>query len=395
MQRLTWLWVALSIGCGGEIVGDTDAGRDAGRIPGTDAGTDAGGNTGVDAGMNEVDGGMSDGGMTDGGMSDGGMSDPDAGMLPTCTTNTECEDTEFCAAAVCGAVGTCEPRPTPCEDVDAPVCGCDGVTYGNSCEANAAGVNVAMRGACDTGSCGMTPGAGCCFEDGDCGTRSQRCVLEMCTAGGAGVCVTNLLGRDECWENADCLGGETCEGERICACGGLCGPVANAPGTCMPPAPVACRDNSACGATEYCEKRVGDCGGEGVCTPRPEICTRERDPMCGCDGMTYGNPCEASRAGVNVSARGACDVACDLRPRTGCCFDDADCTGAGQRCAEEVCRSTGEGTCVSTTALGRNDCWEDSDCGFGGSCRGASICDCGVRCLLPDEPGTCVSIGIP
>ncbi|MCZ7677430.1 MAG: Kazal-type serine protease inhibitor family protein [Sandaracinaceae bacterium] len=61
----------------------------------------------------------------------------------------------------------------------------------------------------------------------------------------------------------------------------------------------------------------GSCssGSPGVCAPRPDACPTIIAEVCGCDGRTYANECEANRAGVSVLHDGAWRR--DLRP-AGC-----------------------------------------------------------------------------
>lgn len=68
-----------------------------------------------------------------------------------------------------------------------------------------------------------------------------------------------------------------------------------------------CRTGEDCASGLFCETAAGDCGGEGACQERPGVCPEYFSATCGCDGKTYGNPCEAAAAGASVNHPGACE----------------------------------------------------------------------------------------
>jgi hypothetical protein len=196
-----------------------------------------------------------------------------------------CPDGEFCnfpPETRCGSgdqQGTCEAKPEVCNFIFAPVCGCDGKTYSNSCAAAGAGVSVASDGQCgrecsDASQCPIPPCA-CLDRDGD-GRCDNTCPTPACV-GGHCTLVT---------PPPDALQ----EGDK---CGGF-----------VPPGAPTCADGL------FCQSQAGSfCGAAdepGVCVSVPEVCNFIFAPVCGCDGETYANACEATVARVGILDEGAC-----------------------------------------------------------------------------------------
>jgi hypothetical protein len=168
---------------------------------GNGAGAGAGGTPAVGgAGMGGMLGGAGAGGAGTGGAGTGGAGTGGAGTGGSggapggCRADGDCKSTQYCKKATCDAEsGECAARGPECRGATAkfePVCGCDGITYWNTCVIEHEGFNVALHGEC-TGNARPT-----CTRDGggdSCPERTRaRCYrpVDVCgdTSPTTGVC---------------------------------------------------------------------------------------------------------------------------------------------------------------------------------------------------------------
>lgn len=136
-----------------------------------------------------------------------------------------CPEGEYCkiptgSCDVVGVSGECFIIPEGCNKIYQPVCGCDGVTYGNECMMEAEEMSKDHDGECPGGKCipegesympWVDPGAQCCPE----------------LAPADDCCFPNEAGECECGDGcgvvcAACGNNECGPGENICNCPSDC-----------------------------------------------------------------------------------------------------------------------------------------------------------------------------
>ena len=274
---------------------------------------------------------------------------PDDTPPPTgacCKSDTDCDEGTVCTLSDPeGAQGTCELAPSAGECWKDSDCGPSGECFGEMicpCGALCFGVK--------TGKC-IIGGEGCCESSADCDG------LAVCvpTGDGMGACEQPpKLG--ECWTDADCPAGLSCNGALTCPCDMDCSDVA--PGICTGFVDGCCLTDAHCDDGKVCATPVGETGTCQAAAPEGE-CWSNAD--CGkglvCNGaQTCG--CEAECKNI---APGDCEAPS--------CPGDVLCLDAAPVCAPPL------------IAIPKDGCW---GCGYPETCS----CDDGpVMCAA--MPPTC------
>lgn len=150
-----------------------------------------------------------------------------------------------------------------------------------------------------------------------------------------GICLTApVLAQHDCVSDFGCPEGQLCRGDEhrtVCVtatCTDSYSPVCGMDGNTYGNACLAALHRKgtlyvgvcgrcgsslshSCSSFEFCDLDSGSCdaaSAEGNCQPAPAACPPGGEPVCGCDGQTYGNDCLRRMARVSLASAGPCLV---------------------------------------------------------------------------------------
>ena len=242
----------------------------------------------------------------------------------TCDPGFVCHYAPSAECGESGSEGSCFPVPSTCTKDYSPICGCDGRTYVNICVAHSHGVSPRNAGQCPSAAAPGVPAGpvGSCGPGGAVATCQTGLFCHYTEAQYCG----EVAGPGECSQQPTVC---TKEWAPVCGCDGrnysndcvahshgvsirhrgLCQDAGQA-ATGAVGAKCGVKGAAGCSTGLFCEyPAAAECGASskpGKCQPRPQACTANYKPVCGCDGKTYANACSAKAAGVSQKQNGAC-----------------------------------------------------------------------------------------